>query len=143
MMAPSPDCWARLCADPLVRPTVDLHGPESPYVADVVIRSALQIGHPWLLDAGAAGTIIRGGIGTLTITADGMVFDPTLKTTPAAPKPATPDQVATRLAICRACRPHWDGAKCTVAGCGCSGAGFIERAYSRCPIGSWSAAATL
>jgi hypothetical protein len=84
---------------------------------------------------------ITGGIGTLTMHADGREdWQPAQPNTPAAPsrpRPAPEDMAAARRAVCSACESLRDG-RCTAAGCGCAGEAKPETWSSRCPLGRWS-----
>lgn len=113
------------------------------YVGDHVIRHYRQLGLAALLrDIGADQVdhmTIEGGIGTLTMYADGREdWRPTLPSRPAPdpPRPADPALAEARRSSCRACGSFRDF-RCTAAGCGCAGEGRPEVWSSRCPLGRW------
>lgn len=117
------------------------------YVGDHVIRHYRPLGLAVLLRDLGVDTVdsmtIEGGIGTLTLYADGREdWRPTLPDVSAKPPPppraADPELTVARRAVCVACSDWRDG-KCSAAGCGCAGEGRPEIWSSRCPLGLWSA----
>lgn len=130
-------------------PCVPLKARRSPrYVGDHVIRHYRPLGLAALLrDVGADPATpemeILGGIGRLVLRADGSeTWEPTSPgdTRPPLPppRPADPDLAAARHAACTACSA-WRDARCTAAGCGCTGEGRPDIWSSRCPQGRWPA----
>jgi hypothetical protein len=115
------------------------------YVGDHVIRHYRHRGLAILLrDLGADPTTaemeIVGGIGRLVLRADGSeTWEPTLPTVPRqpapAPRPADPELLAARRAVCATCDAWTD--HCTAAGCGCAGEARPAILSSRCPLGRW------
>lgn len=111
------------------------------YVGDHVIRAYRVRGLASLLEdlgAPACDSItIVGGIGTLTMYADGREdWNPTIrKQLHPAPIQADPELVSARTAICSTCQSMTD--RCTAAGCGCAGEGKPTVWSSRCPLGKW------
>lgn len=113
------------------------------YVADHVIRHYAPLGLAALLrDLGADPTIpeleIVGGIGRLVLRANGLdVWDPSITRAPdPPPRPAPPDLLRARLAVCSSCDSYRDN-RCTAAGCGCTGEGKPGVWSSRCPLLLW------
>jgi hypothetical protein len=95
---------------------------------------------------------ITGGIGTLTMHADGREdWRPAVTTVRAdlstvrlgdpapAPLVAPAALAASRRAICSSCN-GWSSDRCTVAGCSCNSMGQPGNLYSRCPRDLWPAA---
>jgi len=77
---------------------------------------------------------VVGGIGRYVFRADGNdTWEPATTHTPL---PTSPDVVAARLAAFQSCDSYRDS-RWSVAGCGCSGQGFAERAYRQCPRDLW------
>jgi hypothetical protein len=117
------------------------------YAGDHVIRYYRPLGLAALLRDLGADPIdqltIEGGIGTLTLYADGREdWRPTTTRPPPPqppPRPADPALAAARLAACTAC-PSWIAGRCDSAGCGCAGEGRPEVWASICPLGRWPAA---
>lgn len=87
---------------------------------------------------------ITAGIGTLVITHGTWTFTSNARknteqqnTQPnPPPRPADPELIATRTAICHQCTSYHNG-KCTISGCGCSGAGNLRAQFAKCPVGKW------
>ena len=115
-------------------------------VADYVIRQYRHRGLAELLRDLQAEPVeqmtITGGIGTLTLHADGRQDWQPTPTIPAhvrpsapAPRPADPALAAARRATCAACDAWRD--RCTASGCGCAGEGKPEVLSSRCPLARW------
>lgn len=111
------------------------------YAGDHVIRHYRPLGLAALLtDLGLPpqdSYTVTGGIGTLTMYADGREdWNPTItaKTTP--PRPADPELEDARKAACAAC-PSFKDAKCQASGCGCAGEGNPSVLSSICPLGRW------
>ena len=114
------------------------------YAGDHVIRHYRPLGLATLLrdltlPPRDSFTIV-GGIGTLTMYADGREdWQPTIAGQPVAtatpPRPADPSLVAVRRAICTSCPSMAD--RCAAAGCGCAGEGKPDVWSSRCPLGKW------
>lgn len=118
------------------------------YVGDHVIRHYRPLGLAALLrdlgaDPATPELTIVGGIGTLTMRADGTetwqptVPDATPRRIPETPppRPADPELAAARRAACASCLSWTD--RCTAAGCGCAGEGRPEIWSSICPQGRW------
>lgn len=118
------------------------------YVGDHIIRHYRPLGLAALLHDLHADPVdhltIEGGIGTLTMYADGREdWRPTLPGASTKPHPqpraADPELTAARRAVCGACSDWRDG-KCSAAGCGCAGEGRPDVWSSRCPLGRWPTA---
>ena len=114
------------------------------YYGDHLIRHYRPLGlAAYHADHGTSGdsVTITGGIGTLTMYADGSEdWKPTLPDAPrqSAPRPlpADPELADARRAICSACDSMRDG-RCSAAGCGCAGEARPDVWASRCPLGRW------
>jgi len=111
------------------------------YVGDHIIRHYRRLGLASLLrDLGLPpqeSYTITGGIGTLTMYADGREdWNPALTAKPTPPRPADPHEAEARRAICQAC-PSLVDFRCTASGCGCAGEGRPDVWSSRCPLGRW------
>lgn len=115
------------------------------YVGDHVIRHYRPLGLAALLRDLALppqdSFTIVGGIGTLTLYADGREdWKPTIPGSVAKPspppRPADSGLATSRRAVCSACESWRDG-RCSAAGCGCAGEGKSEVWSSRCPLGKW------
>jgi hypothetical protein len=116
------------------------------YVGDHVIRHYRPLGLAALLrDLGAdpetPSLTIEGGIGTLTMYADGREdWNPTITAKPSPPpRHADPALAESRRAACQSCDSFRDF-RCTASGCGCAGEGKPEVWSSRCPLGRWGLA---
>lgn len=115
------------------------------YVGDHVIRHYRPLGLAALLadlhaDPTTPELTITGGIGTLTLRADGReTWSPTTpdhhRVPPPPPRPASPQLAEARRQACQTCL-SWKDFRCTT-GCGCSGEGKPENWSSRCPQGLW------
>lgn len=120
-------------------PAAVRHNPR--YAGDHLIRHYRPLGLAALLaDMGLGhqdSYTITGGIGTLTMYADGREdWNPTKTTTVPPPRPASPELAEARRTACQACS-SWQDFRCTASGCGCAGEGKPEVWSSRCPLGRW------
>jgi len=114
------------------------------YYGDHLIRHYRLLGlAAYHADHGTSGDLvtIAGGIGTLTMHADGREdWKPTLPDAPRqpapAPLPADATLAAARRAVCASCDSMRDG-RCSAAGCGCAGEAQPDVLSSRCPLGRW------
>ena len=116
------------------------------YVGDHVIRHYRRLGLAALLrdlggDPATPGLEVVGGIGRLVLRADGgEIWDPAVPDEPLQSipplRPADPTLATARRAICSAC-DSWRDARCSSAGCGCTGAGRPAIWSSRCPLQHW------
>jgi hypothetical protein len=113
------------------------------YVGDHIIRHYRPLGLAALLrdlgaDPATPELVITGGIGRLTLRADGETWEPTLpgaQRPPPPPRPADPALATVRRTACASCESWTD--HCTAAGCGCAGEGRPEVWSSICPHGRW------
>jgi len=111
------------------------------YTGDHVIRHYRPLGLAALLadlslPPQESYTVV-GGIGTLTMYADGREeWNQTVRDAPSPPRPADPQEAEERRVICQACDSLRDF-RCTAAGCGCAGEGKPGVWSSRCPLGKW------
>jgi hypothetical protein len=112
------------------------------YVGDHVIRHYRPLGLADLLrdlgaDPSTTSLTITGGIGCLTMHADGSEdWRPVARTESPPPRPSSPELADSRRAACQAC-DAWREARCSAAGCGCAGEGRPDVWSSRCPLGKW------
>ena len=79
---------------------------------------------------------IVAGIGTLRASANSVEWNPLAVAGAPVPLAASKEEQRTREQICKGCEKY-NGRTCTVAGCGCSGLGFVQHKLSKCPIGKW------
>jgi hypothetical protein len=118
------------------------------YVGDHVIRHYRSLGLAALLrdldaDPSTPAMTIVGGIGTLTLRADGSEqWKPVTvdRPPPATIRPSTmpADEAARRVALCRAC-PHYraDSNRCGLCGCAFVIAERIASLVAHCPEDRW------
>jgi hypothetical protein len=144
-MAPIPSLKKIPC--PIVHAQAAVTGWDSPYTADSIVRYyQSRTLADWQRDTGdqSPSVEIVAGIGVLTLTQAATQFTPRHGTTPPppAPLPAPPDLLTSRLATCTTC-DRWQPAtptaeaRCTIAGCGCTGLANASRLSSKCPLGKW------
>lgn len=113
------------------------------YVGDHVIRHYRNL--PLSDLAADLGTTLPdpfevvGGIGVLTMTAQGNTFAPTIPDKPPTPEITLPPEVvASRRELCSIC-PHYTAGEDKCQMCGCSGQ-MTQRAtrpWATCPRGYW------
>jgi hypothetical protein len=115
------------------------------YVGDHVIRPYRPLGLAALLrdlqaDPSTPELEIVGGIGRLVLRPGGEVWVPAIPRVPIPPpRPAGPALEAARRAACSACT-SWRDARCSAAGCGCTGEGRPQIWSSLCPQQRWPSA---
>lgn len=114
------------------------------YYGDHLIRHYRPLGlAAYHYDHGTNGdsVTITGGIGTLTMYADGREeWFPTVPDKPhppaPTPLPADPEITSSRRAVCASCDSMRNG-RCSAAGCGCAGEAKPDVLSSRCPLSRW------
>ena len=126
--------------DPVVLAQAKATGLDSKYTADSIVRAYIEKTlQDWQHDTGDISEHVEivAGIGTLILEKGKTSFIPRDGNSTPMPQPrqAPLDLIHQRLAVCHCCS-KWDN-KCTLASCNCSGASFVERLYSKCPVGSW------
>jgi hypothetical protein len=135
----APSRWFERVPDPITQAQAALHGWDSPFTADSVVRYYQgQTLVDWQRDTGdtADEVTIVAGIGTLVVDAHGPRFTPVNSS--AVQLSLSEDMVAHRSAVCAACPRYRAGNdQCALCGCAFVVADRIRSPVARCPEGRW------
>jgi hypothetical protein len=135
----APSRWFKRVPDPITQAQAALHGWDSPFTADSVVRYYQgRTLADWKRDTGDTvdEVTIVAGIGTLVLDALGTRY--TQARASMAPWPVSEDVIVQRSTVCRACSRYRAGSdQCTLCGCAFVVAERIRSPVAHCPEGRW------
>ncbi len=138
-MPMAPSRWFERVPDPITHAQAALHGWDSPFTADSVVRYYQgRTLADWQRDTEdrADGVTIVAGIGTLVLDALGTRFRPI--NCSAVLLPMSEDVIVHRSATCAVCPRYRAGNdQCALCGCAFVVAERIRSRVARCPEGRW------